>query len=152
MNEQEILSRLSPLLAEYLSSLGFELVDIIYRYEANGFVLRVLADKPQGGINMDECAMLNRELGNLLDAQDIIQGKYLLEVSSPGLDRPLKGINDFRRSVGRDVRLFLNDKVEGRLELEGLIKDVTQDCVILGINGELVTVPFLKINKSKLKI
>ncbi len=152
MSNQEAIARLSRIFEGHLNSLGFDLVDIVYRHEGDGFILRVLADKAQGGISMDECAMLNRELGGLLDANDILQGRYTLEVSSPGLDRPLKNARDFRRSSGEEVRCFLNEAINGKLELEGVIKEVLPESVLLDINGQVTEVFFSKINKARLKI
>lgn len=81
---------------------NLDLVDIIYRYEGRGLVLRVLVDKPEGGITLDECAGLNNEISRILDEKDMLQQRYILEVSSPGLDRPLNSKNDFLRCINKE--------------------------------------------------
>ena len=150
----------------YLESLNFVLVDIICRYEGGDFFIRILADRPQGhglassgqshkpegGINLDECAMLNRDIGKLLDEKDMIQERYILEVSSPGLDRPLKTKEDFSLFLNKKAKFFLNELINGKLEWEGLINKVGEESVSISMADSLIEVPFLKINKARLII
>jgi len=147
-----IIGELNSLLKDYLISLNFILVDIICRYEGNGLVLRVLADKPNGGINLDECAMLNREIGVLLDEKDIIKEKYILEVASPGLDRPLRTRDDFLRLLNKPAKFFLNEVINGKLEWDGSIDHVDQNSVFIMAKEGIIELPIIKINKAKLII
>jgi ribosome maturation factor RimP len=147
-----IIGELNSLLKDYLISLNFILVDIICRYEGNGLVLRVLADKPNGGINLDECAMLNREIGVLLDEKDIIKEKYILEVASPGLDRPLRTRDDFLRLLNKPAKFFLNEVINGKLEWDGSIDRVDQNSVFIMAREGIIELPIIKINKAKLII
>jgi ribosome maturation factor RimP len=161
-----IIDELNSLLKDYLTSLNFILVDIIYRYEGKDLVLRVLADRPQGyglassgqshkpngGINLDECAMLNREIGVLLDEKDIIKEKYILEVASPGLDRPLKTRDDFLRLLNKPAKFFLNEVINGKLEWDGSIDRVDQESVSIMTKEGIIELPIIKINKAKLII
>jgi len=147
-----IIGELNSLLKDYLISLNFILVDIICRYEGNGLVLRVLADKPNGGINLDECAMLNREIGVLLDEKDIIKEKYILEVASPGLDRPLRTRDDFLRLLNKPAKFFLNEVINGKLEWDGSIDRVDQNSVFIMAKEGIIELPIIKINKAKLII
>ncbi|HPL82669.1 MAG TPA: ribosome maturation factor RimP [Candidatus Omnitrophota bacterium] len=147
-----IIGEFNSLLKDYLTSLNFILVDIICRYEGNGLVLRVLADKPNGGINLDECAMLNREIGVLLDEKDIIKEKYILEVASPGLDRPLKTRDDFLRLLNKPAKFFLNEVINGKLEWDGSIDRVDQESVFIMAKEGIIELPIIKINKAKLII
>jgi ribosome maturation factor RimP len=101
---------------------------------------------------MDECARLNREIGSLLDEKEIIQSRYVLEVSSPGLDRPLKTKEDFTRFINREVRFFLNDYINQKLEWDGLIDRVGQESLFIKVKSDIIEIPFLKINKAKLII
>jgi len=146
------IGELNSLLKDYLISLNFILVDIICRYEGNGLVLRVLADKPNGGINLDECAMLNREIGVLLDEKDIIKEKYILEVASPGLDRPLRTRDDFLRLLNKPAKFFLNEVINGKLEWDGSIDRVDQNSVFIMAREGIIELPIIKINKAKLII
>ena len=164
-HKQVLASELNLLLKDYLETLNFILVDIICRYEGGDLVVRVLVDRPQGhglalgqshkpegGINLDECATLNRDIGRLLDEKDIIREGYILEVSSPGLDRPLKTKNDFSRLLNKKAKFFLNEAINGKLEWDGLINKVDQESVFIITGGGLIEVPFLKINRAKLII
>ena len=139
-------------LRDYFRSAGFILVETILRYEGGVLVLRILADRPEGGINMDECAILNRDIGRFLDEKDIIRDRYILEVASPGLDRALRTKEDFSRFLNEKVRFFLNNPINGKIEWDGLIARVEEESVFVNINGENVEVPFIKINKAKLII
>jgi ribosome maturation factor RimP len=152
MDREKLISQLSPLVGDYLKSLNLVLVDISYRYEGRDLFLRILADRPEGGINLDECAMLNRNLGQLFDEKDIFPQGYILEVSSPGLDRPLKLKDDFLRFLNKGARFFLKEPVNGKLEWDGLINQVNQESVSIGTEGNLIEIPLSKINKAKLII
>ena len=145
-------NELRILLKDYLDSLNLVLVDIIYRYEGRDIFLRVLVDKPEGGINLDECARVNRGIGELLDDSKIIPGGYILEVSSPGLDRPLKTKDDFLRLMHKQVKFFLNEAIGGKLEWDGVIDSVSDKSLSVVTEGGLIELPFLKVNKAKLII
>ncbi len=94
MDRQAIIAELNSIIADYLKIQGLDLVEIICRYEGRDLVLRIFVDRPQGGITLAECAQLNKYVSNILDEKDILQSRYILEVSSPGLERPLKTKND----------------------------------------------------------
>lgn len=147
-----LINELKSLLKDYLASLNFVLVDIISRYEGRDLFIRILVDKSEGGINLDECARLNRDIGGLLDEKDIIKEKYILEVSSPGLDRPLKTREDFSRFLNKKVKFFLNEAINGKLEWDGLINQVSQESVFVATAEGTMEVPIIKINKAKLII
>jgi ribosome maturation factor RimP len=149
MDKQETIAELRTLIEDFLKKQNLDLVDLIYRYEGKDLVLRVLADRPQGGITLDDCAYLNNEISRMLDEKDILQQRYILEVSSPGLDRPLKSRNDFLRCINRKVRVFLNEPINGKSELEGVITEVKDDSVYIVINTESIEVPLSKVAKAK---
>ena len=98
------LKKISYLVEPLIDEMGFELVDIEYLSERGRWVLRIYADK-KGGITLDDCARVSRELGDFIDVKDVIQHEYVLEVSSPGLNRPLKKEKDFLRAVGKKVKV-----------------------------------------------
>jgi len=128
------------------------LIDLILRYEGNKLVIRVLADKPEGGINLGECAVLNRALSGMLEERKLIEENYLLEVSSPGLDRSLKNSKDFLRCKNKEVVFFLNEMVDGKLEWQGKVTDANEGKVIIGVKGKIVEIAFNQINKARLVI
>jgi ribosome maturation factor RimP len=149
MLRDEILLQLSDLLEASLAAQGLELVELTHRYEGSNLYVRILADRPEGGITMDECARLNYELGRVLDEKDLIQQRYTLEVSSPGTDRPLKTEKDFLRCRQRIARFFFNEPIEGKWELEGKILNAENGSVYAEVDGEGIVIPLSKINRAK---
>ncbi len=149
MDKQEIISELKNIIGDYLKIQGLDLVDIIYRHEGSDLIVRILTDRLEGGITLDECARLNIQISNLLDEKDILQTRYLLEVASPGLDRPLRTKNDFSRCINRQARFFLNEAISGKIELEGLIKKVQNDLVYIEAENEVIEIPLTKIDRAK---
>ncbi len=103
---EEYEQRAEQLLMPVIQENGFELVDVEYVKEAGTRYLRAYIDK-EGGITIDDCELVSRAFGQLLDAEDFIEESYVLEVSSPGLGRPLKKEKDFVRSIGKDVEVKL---------------------------------------------
>jgi ribosome maturation factor RimP len=104
MTQENVVSRVTGLVEPLVASLGLELVDVEYRQEGRAMVLRLSVDR-EGGVSLDDCAQVSRELSEILDVEDFIQGYYTLEVSSPGLNRPLKKTADYERYRGRLVRV-----------------------------------------------
>jgi ribosome maturation factor RimP len=149
MDRQARIEELKGMIQEFLRRQHFDVVDLIYRYEGRDLYLRILVDKLEGGITLEDCAHLNRELSLLLDEKDLVQQKYILEVSSPGLDRPLKTKNDFSRCLNRRVKFFLNEAVEGRWEWEGSIQKIEEDRVIIGAGNVKVALPLSKVVKAR---
>jgi ribosome maturation factor RimP len=118
---------------------NLELVDVEYVKEGSDYYLRIYADK-EGGITIGDCEIVNRALGDLLDADDYIGDAYILEVSSPGLTRPLKKENDFRRSVGKVVEIKTFAKINGSKEFEGILKAYDAETVTIEFEDESETV------------
>lgn len=110
-------------------------MDVEYVKEGSDYYLRVYADK-EGGITINDCEIVNRALGDLLDKDDYIDDAYILEVSSPGLTRPLKKENDFKRSIGKLVEMKTFAKVNGAKEFEGILKAYDADTVTIEFEDE----------------
>lgn len=149
MSNEELIARLQDVIGGYLSGLGLELVELIYRFEGRGLVLRITADYPHGGISMGECSRLNRQIGDLLEERQMIDAHYILEVCSPGLDRPLRTARDFERCVSRAVKCFLKEPINGKIEWDGTIADVSDTRVVLRTREGCLDIPLEKINKAK---
>lgn len=115
--EAKVERYLQPLMEEY----HFELVDVEYVKEVGNWYLRAYIDK-EGGIAVDDCEVVSRRLGDWLDAEDFIQDSYILEVSSPGLGRPLKKEKDFARSLGKDVDIKLYKQLNKQKDFTGALK------------------------------
>lgn len=149
MDRDAIIIELNNLLGNYLKEQGLDLIELIYHYEGKDLALRILVDKPEGGISLGECARLNNELSNILDEKDILQNRYILEVFSPGLDRPLKTKGDFLRCINKDARFFLSVAIDGKRELAGIITKVEDDSVYIEIEDRVLTLPLSKIKYAK---
>ena len=106
----------------------FELVDVEYVKEAGTWYLRAYIDK-EGGFTVDDCELVSRQLGEWLDREDFIDDSYILEVSSPGLGRPLKKERDFARSIGAEVEIRTYRMVEGRKEFTGVLEKYDSESV-----------------------
>ena len=134
-----------------LEELGFELVEVQYRREQNGWVLRLVIDK-QDGINLADCAAVSREISQLLDIEDFIDQAYSLEVSSPGLNRSLKSMADFERFVGRNAKIKTIEPIAGEHVFIGKINKTEGESIILGVGTKEVKVPFSQVAKARLEI
>ena len=117
---------------------NFELVDVEYVKEAGNWYLRVYVDK-EGGFAVDDCEVVSRALSDKLDVDDFIEDSYILEVSSPGLGRPLKKEKDFIRSIGKEVDIHLYKSIEKQKEFTGILKSYSKDDIVLQIEDTDVT-------------
>ncbi len=117
-----VVEKVQEFVESLLHSMDLELVEIQYRQESTGWVLRLFVDGP-GGIGIDQCAQVSRELNTFLEVEDLIQHAYNLEVSSPGLERPLYSSADFRRYIGKKARVKLRHPVDGKKVFIGFIGD-----------------------------
>jgi ribosome maturation factor RimP len=108
---------------ELLGSLGFELVDMEYLASDDRGVLRLYIDRPGSGVTLDDCATVSRQLGALFDVDDIIPFRYALEVSSPGLNRPLKRPKDFLAHCGKKIKIKTKMKIDGRRRFIGILRE-----------------------------
>ena len=127
---EEYEQKTEKLLMPIMEANGFELVDVEYVKEGGNWYLRAYIDKP-GGITVDDCEVVNRELGDLLDRDDFIDDSYILEVSSPGLGRPLKKERDFIRSKGEEVEIRTYRMVDRQKEFRGVLKAWDKDTVTI---------------------
>lgn len=149
MDRYEIIQELKGVIGDYLGKCGLDLVDLTYRYEGRNLFLRVLLDKPEGGISLDDCAQLNNEISVILDEKNILKERYILEVSSPGLDRSLIEKKDFLRCIDREVKIFLKEPMGGKTEIDGLLIKVEEDTVGVDTASGIMYIPLAKINKAK---
>ena len=128
--QAQIRRQVEELSESLVAAEGMELVDLEYRREGPRWMLRLFIDK-EGGVTVDDCARISRELGDLLDVKDIIPQAYVLEVSSPGLNRRVRKKEDFARFVGQKVQLWLIAPRDGRRKIVG---------DLIGVEGEEVVV------------
>lgn len=130
---------------------GMELIDVEYVKEGAEWYLRLFLDKEgETGIDLDDCELISRALSDLLEVEDPITQAYRLEVSSPGIERPLKRKKDFLRFQGEKIQVRTFREVEGRKQLIGILKETTEDTVVLDVDGTCIQIPRDKISKANL--
>lgn len=137
---EEIEKKTEELVQPIIDAGNYELVDVEYVKEGANKYLRIYADK-EGGINIDDCVDISRALEAKLDEDDFIEEAYILEVSSPGLGRPLKKEKDFARSIGKNVEVKLYKAIEIGKELEGELISYTSEDVIICVGDAEVIIP-----------
>lgn len=150
MEENAIVEKIRELTSRLLSDEGVELVDLTYRRESGGMVLRFTVDKA-GGITIGECGSLNRRIGGVLDEANTIEEPYSLEVQSPGLDRKLVKTSDFERTIGEEIFVITYGPVENKREFTGKLKWVGEESIKIELpSGDEVNIPRNIIAKAKL--
>ena len=135
---EEYEQKTEALVLPIIEANNFELVDVEYVKEAGNWYLRVYVDK-EGGIAVDDCEIVSRALSDKLDVDDFIEDSYILEVSSPGLGRPLKKEKDYVRSIGKEVDIHLYKSIEKQKEFTGVLKSYTKEDIVLQIEDTDVT-------------
>ncbi|HEV7489940.1 MAG TPA: ribosome maturation factor RimP [Rhodanobacteraceae bacterium] len=146
MKEEELNALLAPLVGD----LGLELVGIEFSPGHGGSLLRVYVDAPERPVTIDDCERASREISALLDVNDPVAGRYTLEVSSPGLDRPLFTPAHFARFVGEAVKINVNLPLDGRKRFHGKIKEIEGDRIVIDQDGTLVAIVHANIAKARL--
>ncbi len=126
-----------------------ELVEMINRKEAGRQVLRLLVDK-DNGIQLSDCIKLNEKIGRVLDEGNVIQENYVIEVDSPGIDRPFKLKRDYERAIGRLVRVTLNEKILGKKEYVARLEEISDAGVKIDVEKKgIIEIPFEKIVRAR---
>ena len=131
-------------------SLGLEIVQVQYRREGGGLVLRIMIDRIDGGVNVEDCANVSRELSAVLDVEDPVGTPYHLEVTSPGLDRPLVKPSDFVRFQGREIILRTHKPVDGRKSYRGTLDGLDGDLILVTVDGVQYRIQFAAVEKTNL--
>jgi len=152
---QLIVDKIQDYLQTFLPSLGLELFDMQFRRETNGWVLRLFIDTidSENGVSLQNCSDVSRELGHYLDVEDIIDHAYNLEVSSPGLERPLRSTEDFQRYCGKGAKVKLHDAMDDQKIFEGVIDTVVDEIICMKLaDGRSIKFSYEMINKARLTI
>jgi ribosome maturation factor RimP len=154
LKQGEALELVRAVAERVMASRGLELVDIEAKRERDGYVVRLYVDKP-GGVGLDDLQSVSEEVSAILDVEDPIESTYTLEVSSPGLDRPLKKEDDYRRFSGRLCRVSSYEPVEGRRHWTGRLLGVAEGFVAVRLEKEGGTdfrIPLAKIAHARLEV
>lgn len=162
MEREEIIQKVENLAEPILSSEGLELVEVQYLRESRGWILRFFIDRVPGsddatgvsplgsGVTLEDCVSVSREVGRLLDVEDVIPGAYSLEVSSPGLNRPLKKAADFNRFAGRLVKVKTKTE-EGRRKFKGRLVGLDNGLIRLKVGDQVLDIPYDQAERVQLE-
>lgn len=149
--ESPLVRSLTQLVMPVVEDFGCELIEVQFRRETPGWVLRLVIDR-EHGVGIDDCARISREVAHLLEVEDPIEQAYTLEVSSPGLDRPLKKEKDFLRCRGEKVKVVVREPIDGQNQWVGLIEGVSRESAVLRTDHGVVEIPYALIKKARLVI
>ncbi len=149
VNEKKVIQQVWALAETLCESEGLELVQVEYQRESAGRILRLYIDKP-GGINLDDCVGVSRQLGDILDVHLQDAGPYNLEVTSPGPERPLAKKQDFERFKGSRVKIKTNQLLNGQKNFTGVLLGISDDEVKLQIGEQVISLPYEDISKARL--
>ena len=138
---------------------GLEIWDIVSRRERTGQVVRVFIDRPgpaataEESVSIEDCELVSREIGTILDVEDPLPIAYTLEVSSPGLDRPLRGEQDYRRFAGRLAKIVVSEAVDNQTAFEGRLRGLEdRDVLLEGPKGRMHRLPLQLITRARLEV
>jgi ribosome maturation factor RimP len=148
---QEIIDRVKAISDSILISEGMDLVEVEFRREAGGWVLRLTLDK-SGGVTLDDCTRMSREIGRSLDVEDFIENPYHLEVSSPGLDRSLKNERDFIRFSERRIKVKTMEPIGKQKSFKGKLLKCVEGRIEMETDGGIVEIPLPNIARANLEV
>ena len=156
---QTVTAAVEKLAEPFLEADGYELVEVQYRREPRGWVLRLFVDRApngpspgmQGGITLDDCVAISQELGHLLEVEEVVPGPYHLEISSPGLDRPLKKPADFVRFAGHQVQVRVKDPIDGQRKFKGRLTGIEGETITLSLDGGMIDIRLEAIDRAVLE-
>src|SRR5216110_3412927 len=140
MGASDVIAQVRSLAGRVAGTYGLDIFDVQFRREAGGMVVRVQIDRPgpaaraEESVSVEDCARVSRDLSAILDVEDVVPTAYILEVSSPGLDRPLRHADDYRRFSGRRAKLVMREAVDGQKYFKGRLAGMEDDAVV--IDGE----------------
>ena len=151
----KIAEKVRELIEPVLNSLQIELVELKYVKEGKNWVLKIFIDSPHG-VDLDMCTMVSERVSDILDEADPISDAYFLEVSSPGAERPLNGPDDYKKAVGKNVRMTTYESINGKSVFEGVLESVEEDHVTVNIKDKTkvisVEIPVKLIASARLAI
>jgi len=158
-DEASVVEQVRSVAGRVAASYGLEIFDVQFRREAPGMILRVRIDRPgpaasaEESVSVEDCARVSRDLSAVLDVEDIVPTAYTLEVSSPGLDRPLRRPDDYRRFAGRRAKVVMRERVDGQGFFKGRLGGVDgAEVVIEADDGRTHRVPLNLITRANLEV
>jgi ribosome maturation factor RimP len=155
----EPLEQIRVIASRVVASRGLEVWDVVTRREVNGQVVRVYIDRPgpastpEESVSIEDCQQISQELGTILDVEDPLPFSYTLEVSSPGLDRPLRGTRDYQRFAGRLAKIVVSEPIDRQKAFEGRLRGMEGEDVLLeGPKGRMHRLPWRLITRGHLEV
>jgi ribosome maturation factor RimP len=159
MGAETVVEQIRVVAGRVAASYGLDIFDVQFRREAPGMVLRVQLDRPgpaatpDDGVSVDDCARVSRDLSAILDVEDVVPTAYTLEVSSPGLDRPLRNSGDYDRFTGRQAKIVMRERVDGQGFFRGKLGGLDGDAVLIDAeDGKRHRVPLQVITRANLEV
>ncbi|MDI6717300.1 MAG: ribosome maturation factor RimP [Actinomycetota bacterium] len=152
MNREPRIEKIEKLIEPIAEREGLEIVDIELKREAIGLVLRIYLDAREGKVNLDTLAKASELIGSILDKEDVIRQKYTLEVSSPGIERPLTKPEHFKRFVGSKVLVKTKNPIEGRKKFKGLLAEAGDESFVIETNSEGYKISYSNVAKARLHV
>ncbi len=148
---EALIARLTALLEPVVADQELELVELQFRREPAGWVLRLIIDAPEG-ISLDDCSQVSREAGHLLEVEDPIEWPYRLEVSSPGLDRPLKRERDYERCLGKKAKIVTREPIAGSNHFVGVLRGFAAGMITVETEQGMIAIPFAVVQRARLVV
>ena len=145
---EDIKKRIEDEIAEDLRNHDLEIIDLSLHHRNRTVAIQLLLDHEDGGITLAECAYFNKKINMLIENETLLGGEYTVEVSSPGLDRPLRTERDFMRVRGKKVKFHLKQMIENKLEHDGSVQAVDHDTVTIATTLKSITIPLGLIQKA----
>lgn len=142
---------LEAVIVPVVAGLGCEFVGLEYLSQGKHSTLRIYIDRPDGGVTIDDCTKVSRQVGSVLDVEaDLVRGAYTLEVSSPGVDRKIFTLEQFPQFVGQKVQITVQAPLEGKRNFKGLLKEVKDQELLLDVNGKVVSIDYTNVANANL--
>ena len=145
---EDVKVRITTVIGPTLRSLDLDIFGFSIKRNGRVAAVRLFIDHENGGVNIDECTAVNKEISRLIEEEGLIEGDYTVEVSSPGMDWPLRTQRDFNRAKGYCVKFHLKEKVGNKLEHDGVINEVKEDHIVVEIKESVLKIPFTVIQKA----
>jgi ribosome maturation factor RimP len=148
-----LVNKIEKIISPMAESMGYEIVRVLMVGEGSGKpTLQIMAEKPDGTMPVDDCGRLSTAISAILDVENVLDGAYFLELSSPGIDRPLTRLKDFDKYKDNEVRVEMDTPVNGQKKFKGMLKGIQGDNILLTLeeDGGDVSLPFSSLAKAKL--
>ncbi len=146
-----MIEKAEAIITPVISQLGYDLLDCEYTKDQGRWILRLFIDKNEGAVTLDDCSKVSRALEGVLDVENVVPERYSLEVSSPGLDRPLKRRSDFEKFAGQAIKLRTLRPVNNRSNYFGKLLGMRGEDIIMNVDGNEYAIPISELAKAKLE-